>query len=142
MNPDDHVGDGAEVDARPEPPVAIEVALGRRVVVIGDLLLPPTPSPSSLAGAHDIEQLLTDWQGPGIVVVCGQLIAPGCDESPGPATALAAHDALTGALRAFAARPDSRVIALGAPTAEARELNGALRKIGASTSWPAPICAV
>jgi lysylphosphatidylglycerol synthetase-like protein (DUF2156 family) len=127
---DDHSGDGIDLDPRPEPSVTIDVALGRRVVVIGDLLLPPTPSPTSLAGAHDIEQLLSDWQGPGIVVLCGQLIAPGCDESPGPADALAAHGELTGALGNFAARPESRVIALGGPTAEAGELNGALARLG------------
>jgi hypothetical protein len=53
----------------------IDVALGRRVMVLGDLLLPRAPSPSSLATCRDIAQKLDEWEGPGIVVVCGQLVS-------------------------------------------------------------------
>ena len=73
----------------PDPVRRIDVALGRRVMVLGDLLLPPTPSPSSLATCRDIAQKLAEWEGPGIVVLCGQLVVRGCSEKPGPAQALA-----------------------------------------------------
>ena len=67
----------------------IDVALGRRVMVLGDLLLPPEPSPSSLATCRDIAQKLADWQGPGIVVICGQLVRRrGCRAADRPADAL------------------------------------------------------
>src|SRR5580692_11108691 len=91
----------------PEQVRRIDVALGRRVMVLGDLLLPALPSPSSLATCRDIAQKLADWQGPGIVVLCGQLVAPGCSDEPGPAEALRAHQELTAAFSGFADRPDS-----------------------------------
>jgi lysylphosphatidylglycerol synthetase-like protein (DUF2156 family) len=88
----------------------IDVALGRRVMVLGDLLLPSQPSPSSLATCRDIAQKLGEWQGPGIVVICGQLVAAGSGGAPGPAAAFEAHKSLTAAFAAFAARADSRVV--------------------------------
>jgi lysylphosphatidylglycerol synthetase-like protein (DUF2156 family) len=97
----------------------LDVALGRRVMVFGDLLLPAQPSPSSLATGRDIAQKLADWQGPGVVVLCGQLIAPGCTDQPGPAEILQAHPELTAALSGFAGRPDSQVIVVGGTPAEA-----------------------
>ncbi len=67
--------------------VRIDVALGRRVMVLGDLLLPPDPSPSSLATCRDIAQKLDEWQGPGVVVICGQLVATPNGGTPGSAAA-------------------------------------------------------
>ena len=52
----------------------VDVALGRRIKVVGDLLLPPEPTDSSLAGCRDIARRLEDWQGPGIVILCGRLV--------------------------------------------------------------------
>ena len=70
------------VTRTPEPVAGtdrtIRVALGRRVEVIGDLLLPPKPTDSSLAACRDIARRLEEWQGPGIVILCGRLVAPGC----------------------------------------------------------------
>ena len=96
---------------RPAASCRIEVALGRRVEVIGDLLLPPEPTASSLAACRDIARRLEEWQGPGIVIICGRLVAPvaggGTERRP---TRCDAHPALVGALRTFAARPDSQVV--------------------------------
>src|SRR5277367_6072820 len=92
----------------------VPVALGRRVEVIGDLLLPPEPTDSSLAACRDIAQRLEEWQGPGIVVVCGRLVAPG--SADGPAVVVEKHAALTAALEAFAARADSQVIVVLHPS--------------------------
>src|SRR5215469_12374649 len=86
----------------------VDVALGRRVEVIGDLLLPTEPSASSTAVSRDITRRLEDWQGPGILIVCGRLVAQGCAESSA-VQALNNHPDLTAALGAFAARPDSSV---------------------------------
>ncbi len=87
----------------------VEVALGRRVEVIGDLLLPIEPSASSLAVSHDIARRLEEWQGPGILIVCGRIFASGCPEGSAR-RAFENHAQLAGALEAFAARSDSRVI--------------------------------
>jgi lysylphosphatidylglycerol synthetase-like protein (DUF2156 family) len=91
---------------------AVWVALGRRVEVIGDLLLPAEPSSSSLAACSDIARRLEEWQGPGIVILCGRLAAPSCAQLEGATAALANHPVLAGALGEFAGRPDSRVLAV------------------------------
>src|ERR1019366_1887910 len=114
---------GPATDADTARPIA--VALGRRVMVLGDLLLPLSPSASSLATSRDIAQRLSEWQGPGIVVLCGQMVAPGCGEPLGRAEALRAHPELTAAFAAFAARPDSQVIVVGG-SVERDELAGEL----------------
>jgi lysylphosphatidylglycerol synthetase-like protein (DUF2156 family) len=107
----------------------IDVALGRRVEVIGDLLLPPEPSASSSAVSRDITRRLEEWQGPGILIVCGRFIAPGCPESSA-LQALDSHADLTTALGAFAARPDSSVLVVMAPDAGDSELVHALTRCG------------
>ena len=107
----------------------VDVALGRRVMVLGDLLLPPAPSPSSLAASRDIALNLAEWQGPGIVVVCGQMVAPGCEEGRGPVEALRAHTELTAAFATFASRPDSQVIVVGG-AAERTQLGDELARLG------------
>ena len=89
----------------------VEVPLGRRVEIVGDLLLPAEPTDCSRASVRDVARRLEDWQGPGVVVFCGRLVAPAC---PGAhlAQALERHAELTDALQAFAQRPDSHVIVL------------------------------
>jgi hypothetical protein len=69
--------------ARRRPGVDRSPSAGR-VMVVGDLLLPSEPSPSSLAACRDIAQTLSEWQGPGIVVICGQLVAPGAPRHLAP----------------------------------------------------------
>ena len=92
----------------------LHVELGRRVEVIGDLLLPPEPSDSSNAACRDIARRLEEWQGPGVVIVCGRLVARGCRDDP--SGVVARHSDLTDALGTFAARVDSRVIVVMAPS--------------------------
>ena len=103
----------------------IDVALGRRVEVIGDLLLPAEPSASSTAVSRDITRRLEEWQGPGILIICGRLVALGCPEGSAR-QALDNHPELTAALGAFAARPDSSVIVVMAPGTRDGELVGTL----------------
>jgi lysylphosphatidylglycerol synthetase-like protein (DUF2156 family) len=93
----------------------VPVALGRRVEVIGDLLLPPEPTDSSRAACRDIARRLGEWQGPGIVILCGRLVAPECHDDP--AGVVDRHADLTDALGRFAARTDSQVIVVMTPAA-------------------------
>ncbi len=97
---------------RPETDRTLSVALGRRAEVIGDLLLPLQPTDSSRAACRDIGRRLEEWQGPGIVILCGRLVAPGCPGGASSAHALDLHPELTAALGAFAARDDSQVVAV------------------------------
>jgi lysylphosphatidylglycerol synthetase-like protein (DUF2156 family) len=107
----------------------IDVALGRRVEVIGDLLLPTEPSASSSAVSRDIARRLEEWQGPGSLIVCGRLVAQGCPEGSA-LQALDNHGDLTAALSGFAARPDSSVLVVMAPGSRDTELVGALTGFG------------
>ena len=99
-------------------------------MVVGDLLLPSTPSASSRAACRDIAQTLSEWQGPGIVVVCGQLVATGCPGAPGPAEVLSLHRDLTAAFTSFAARPETQIMAVLPEAAEHGELVDALTELG------------
>ncbi|HWF17032.1 MAG TPA: phosphatidylglycerol lysyltransferase domain-containing protein [Acidimicrobiales bacterium] len=124
--------DMAPVPTEPQPHGAdhrIEVALGRRVEVIGDLLLPLDPSASSAAVSHDIARRLEDWQGPGILIICGRMVASGCPEGSAR-RALDNHAVLGGALGAFAARPDSQVIVVMPSGGRDPELVDALTRKG------------
>src|SRR5271170_7640157 len=129
---------GAEADTGVEAGPAAEagmdrtlpVALGRRIEVIGDLLLPPEPTDSSRAACHDIAQRLEEWQGPGIVILCGRLVAPGCQGDP--SGTMENHPELTDALRAFAARADSQVLVVMVPSERDPALVRTLERCGAS----------
>ncbi len=106
----------------------LPVALGRRVEVIGDLLLPAEPTDSSRAACRDVALRLEEWQGPGVVILCGRLVAPGC--SGDPSVAVDRHPELTDALGLFAARAESRVIVVMAPSEQDAELVAALERRG------------
>jgi lysylphosphatidylglycerol synthetase-like protein (DUF2156 family) len=108
----------------------LHVALGRRVEVIGDLLLPSEPSDSSRAACRDIARRLEEWQGPGIVIVCGRLVAAGCHDDP--SGAVGTHPQLADALGAFAARADSQVIVVMAPSDRDPALVQSLERRGVS----------
>ena len=99
-----------------DPAIVVDIPLGRRVMVLGDLLLSPSPTPSSTALAADVADILEQWDGPGVVVVCGNLFAAGPDGWPlsaGPARrALDGHPALLAAITTFTSRPDCRLIVL------------------------------
>ena len=89
LGPDDEQLDGLvdsledAVATDLEEATRVEVPLGRRVMVVGDLLLAPEPTPSSLALASDLAGTLHRWQGPGTVIVCGNLFANPCGEEAG-----------------------------------------------------------
>ncbi len=108
----------------------VTVPLGRRVEIVGDLLLPTEPTDSSRAACRDIARRLHEWQGPGIVIVCGRLTASCCTEGPLQANALDGHSELTEALRQFSRRPDSRVLAILAEGEEATELAQGVERLG------------
>ncbi|HLN18336.1 MAG TPA: DUF2156 domain-containing protein [Acidimicrobiales bacterium] len=100
----------------PVEALAIRVPLGRRVMVVGDLLLSSTATASSRALAVDLATTLDRWDGPGVAVVCGNLFA--APTGGGPLTAgevraaLGAHERLTASVRAFTSRPDCRLVVM------------------------------
>ena len=65
--------------AAPRPPgdgedvLHLPVGLGRRLMVVSNLLLGPAATPSTAAAAIGVAKALDGWQGPGLVVVAGNL---------------------------------------------------------------------
>ncbi|MGH9087644.1 MAG: hypothetical protein ACRDYZ_05955 [Acidimicrobiales bacterium] len=102
----------------PGPPglTVVDVPLGRRVAVLGDLLLPPAATPSSTALAADVAHTLDRWEGPGTAVVCGNLFAGHCGRTPLTADevrrTLEDHRELAGAVERFTAGADRRFLVL------------------------------
>ncbi|MHB1518313.1 MAG: bifunctional lysylphosphatidylglycerol flippase/synthetase MprF [Acidimicrobiales bacterium] len=101
-----------------EPGVTtVEVPIGRRVMVVSDLLLTPEASPSSVAVSTELARTLDTWDGPGILVIAGNLFDLTSEGHPakGPphdrcARSMEAHLALREALSRFASGRDRRVI--------------------------------
>lgn len=106
-------------------PLRIDVGLGQRAMVLGDLLLPAEATASSSALAADVALTLEQWQGPGTVIFCGNLFemipaASGCTPEEGTggtagdqvAQVLASHPRLATAMGSFAARDDCRLLIL------------------------------
>ncbi len=90
----------------------LEVPVGRRVMVVSDLLLTPTATPTTKAVTAELARALDTWDGPGVLIVAGNLFDLTGEEKPGrrAADALAAHPHLVEALRRFLGREERRVL--------------------------------
>ena len=105
-------GTGAEPSSTGSEATRVEVPLGRRVMVVSDLLLTPEPTPSSTAVSNELARALDTWDGPGILIIAGNLFdltgtgsaLSECESS------LAAHPAFGRALRRFLEVDERRVI--------------------------------
>ncbi|HXQ91126.1 MAG TPA: hypothetical protein VN768_06155, partial [Acidimicrobiales bacterium] len=95
----------------PEPDIlTVDVEVGRRAMIIANLGLGPTPTTASTWAASGLARTLDTWDGPGLVVIAGNLL----DLTTGgdAATALGSHPRLATALETFTAIDNRRVIAL------------------------------
>ena len=106
----------------------IDVPLGRRVMVVSDLLLTPEATPSTRALTTELAQALDTWDGPGILIVAGNLFdLTGCDDPLGTAgRAIDAHPALARAFLHFLQVDDRRILRQRG-THEPEEIVGGLR---------------
>jgi lysylphosphatidylglycerol synthetase-like protein (DUF2156 family) len=97
----------------PEPGTArVDVPLGRRVMVVSDLLLTPEATPSTTAATAELARALDTWDGPGILVIAGNLFdLTACTAPLDHATrSMAAHPVLRDALSRFLSVDERRVI--------------------------------
>ena len=103
-------------------PQCVPVALGRRVLVLGNLGLGPRATPASAGAASELAGALDNWEGPGLVVVAGNLLDLPTNSDPVQTAeaALGAHPDLERALRSFCADDGHRVLCL--PGARERAL--------------------
>ncbi len=114
----------------PAEELVLPIDVGRRVVVLANLLLTPEATPASTWATTNLARMLDAWPGPGTVVVAGNLL----DLTPPPPTAagedgtltdkaagkmaedaLQAHHRLREAFATFAAGEDRRVLILPGP---------------------------
>ncbi|HEY2814560.1 MAG TPA: phosphatidylglycerol lysyltransferase domain-containing protein [Acidimicrobiales bacterium] len=91
---------------------AVDVALGTRVLVVGDLRLSWRPTAGSLAVAAEIGSALDAWAGPGVLVLNGDTFDFSDDTQRDPGRILDAHPRLATALHRFAADDARRVVIL------------------------------
>ena len=97
----------------PEPgATCVDVPLGRRVMVASDLLLTAEATPSSTAVSSELARALDTWDGPGILIIAGNLFDLTGGRSPREAAreSLEAHPALGRAFTRFLAVDERRVI--------------------------------
>ena len=90
----------------------VDVPLGRRIMVVSDLLLTAVATPSSLALTGELAQALDTWDGPGILIIAGNLFdLTGCDDPLGAAgRAIDAHPALALAFLRFLQEDERRIL--------------------------------
>ena len=90
----------------------VDVPLGRRVMVVSDLLLTPEATPSTLAVTSELAQALDTWDGPGILIVAGNLfdLTDADDPITTAGRAIDAHPALARALLRFLGTDERRVL--------------------------------
>ena len=81
----------------------LDIPVGRRVMVVSDLLLTPTATATTTAVTAELARALDTWDGPGVLIVAGNLFDFTGEEEPGrrAADALAAHPHLAQALCRF-----------------------------------------
>jgi len=103
----------ADATFTPEPGgTGVEVPLGRRVMVVSDLLLRQQATPSTSAVTAELARALDTWDGPGILIIAGNLFdLTGVDTPVVEARrAIEAHPALAQALARFLTIDERRVI--------------------------------
>src|SRR5580700_2574265 len=84
----------------PGDPVAIPVGVGRRVVVVANFGLGPVATDATTWAASGFARALDTWEGPGLVVVAGNLfdLGAGNEGAARVEAALTAHPRLATAL--------------------------------------------
>lgn len=109
----DHPAATVAVSAQPEPAdTVVDIPIGRRVIVVSDLLLTSAATPSSLALTTELGRALDAWEGPGVLIIAGNLFDLTGTTTPADEAerALAAHPKLREAIRRFLAGEQRRVI--------------------------------
>jgi lysylphosphatidylglycerol synthetase-like protein (DUF2156 family) len=95
-------------------PLIVPIAVGRRVMVLANLGLAREATTASASAATELARALDTWEGPGLVVVAGNLFDLGTDPDPASSAeaALAAHPGLAHSLRSFSSGEAHRILCL------------------------------
>jgi lysylphosphatidylglycerol synthetase-like protein (DUF2156 family) len=109
-------------------------------VVVANFALGPVATDATTWAASGFARALDTWEGPGLVVVAGNLfdLGGGSDAAARVTTSLAAHPRLAEALERFAAGSERRVVVLPGTADEAlgtdRAVRAALETVGAEVA--------
>jgi len=105
-----------DVELRERIPASSVVGIprGARALVVSDLLLPAQITDASASTSAALATELETWQGPGVLVIAGNLVDPSAttDVARLVETALSAHDRLRDAIAAFCAQEGRRGLVL------------------------------
>src|SRR5665647_93428 len=107
----DHPNENLAVSPEPGVP-AVGVPIGRRVMVVSDLLLTPEATPSSKTLTVELARALDAWDGPGLLIIAGNLFDLTGTDSPSADAerSMAAHPRLRESFGAFLQEPERRII--------------------------------
>ena len=106
-------GDGGPAAFSAEPgAICVHIPLGRRVMVVSDLLLTPEATRSTTATTSELARALDTWDGPGVLVIAGNLFdLTGCSSPLDQVNrTMEAHPVLRDAINRFLAVDERRVI--------------------------------
>ena len=92
--------------------LVIDVPVGGRVIVASDLFLTPAPTEASNAATRELAQALAAIEGPGALVVAGNLFELTEEPSSLACGAIEAHGELARALARFRCQAGRRLVAL------------------------------
>ncbi|HZD67022.1 MAG TPA: hypothetical protein VE152_13065, partial [Acidimicrobiales bacterium] len=92
--------------------MTVDVPVGGRVLVVSDLLLEDHATRASTSAAGRLAETIEAWEGPGVLVLAGNVFNLLGTGQVDPSAALAAHPRLAAALSAFARRSERRVVFL------------------------------
>jgi lysylphosphatidylglycerol synthetase-like protein (DUF2156 family) len=92
--------------------VVVEVPIGRRVMVVSDLLLTATATATSTAVTTELARALDAWEGPGILIIAGNLFDLSGTDTPRAEAerSMAAHPRLREAFGRYLDSPGRRLI--------------------------------
>ncbi len=127
---------------RADAVTVVEVPVGRRVMVVSDLLLTSTATPASTHLAGRLARTLQAWNGPGVLVVAGNLFDLSGSGRPASEVrgALQAHPALSDAMRSFLGEEGRRIIRMTGSNepgfADDPEIGAELAEVGVERSGP------
>ncbi|MDR3649093.1 MAG: phosphatidylglycerol lysyltransferase domain-containing protein, partial [Acidimicrobiales bacterium] len=98
--------------------LTVPVEVGRRALVVANLGLRPEATPATTWASSGLARALDTWEGPGLVVIAGNLLdlTGEPDAAAAGSAALAAHPRLEKALEAFTAGEDRRVVSIPGET--------------------------
>ncbi|MEX1046218.1 MAG: metallophosphoesterase [Actinomycetota bacterium] len=92
--------------------IEVDVSPGERVFVVSDMHLWPKRTKASAWAAIEVARRLNTWEGPGVLVMAGDILEMWFVEPPDPTGSLDAHPEFVEAVQSFGSKEGRRVVYL------------------------------